>query len=122
VIEPIAAYCKQEMAGWQVLPSTLLCADYNELPYTCAFIRPDGIHVMASVKQRDTLPIIHVSIGPIYSYRPDITKEQLLKHIDDSTCDILENFFGDDVVFARAPDDARKPDIRHYFSPLRAKK
>lgn len=115
--KPIATYCKQEMLGWDKLPSS---SPDNAISaeFSCGFIRcKDGIHLMASVKDFEILNVIHLSVGPIKSLNPTLSDQEWEKHILSSVRSIANDFFGE-RDFVRRPDDPRKPSVKHYISVL----
>ena len=117
MVRKIATYCRQEAEGWDKFPAYLVPSPPGEEDLYCGFMRKDGAHMMASVKDYGRLQTIHVSIGPIYSLRPDLTPEELKDYLFSITPEVIETFFGE-RRFAKQPDDPRKPDVKHYFSVL----
>jgi len=116
--KPISTYCLQEVDGWNKLPPSMVLAPPGEEAFYCAFIREkDGVHLLASVKDYGKLLTIHVSLGPIRYYRPDLTDEEHEQYVFDVTPKVVECFFGD-RRFARQPDDPRKPNLKHWFAVL----
>lgn len=117
-MKPISSYCKQEVVGWNRLPPEMVMARSGEEDFSCGFINSVlGLHMMASVKDFGVLQVIHLSIGPIKSYDSSLTNEEWERRIYANVVDIAETFFPR-RQFARQPDDARKPDVKHYFAIL----
>lgn len=84
--------------------------------YTCAYFnQSEGIQMIASIRDTGALQLIHVSIGQINFFRPDLTESELYEYTLDQAPDILDLFFPG-RGFARQPDDPRKPTLHHYFS------
>lgn len=117
--KPIATYCRQEAEGWDKLPPHMVLCPPGDEPFYCAFLRKDGVHMMARVADYGVLKNIHVSIGPIRSCRPDLNDEEMADYLYQVTPEVIETFFGE-RRFARQPDDARKPEVKHYFAILEA--
>ena len=117
--KPISTYCRQEVEGWDKLPPQMVVAPPGEEEFYCGFMRKDGVHLMASVKDYGRLQTVHVSLAPVRFYRPDLTDEEHLEYIYEVTPDVVESFFGD-RRFARQPDDPRRPQVKHYFAVLEA--
>ena len=113
--KPIATYCKQDLVGWLKMPDA---SHPGEEEFTCGFLRlSDGIHMLASVKDINGLHILHVSLTPIRICRKDWTDEEHNGHLFDITSEVIESFFPG-RRFAQTPADPRKPEMKHYFSPL----
>lgn len=108
---PITEYCRQVL-GWVKLEFTLAAPGKEE--YSCAFIRNDGIHFMATAKSINHVELIHVTIAPL-TKMSDLPEGQLLAYIEEQTPSILEDFFPG-RRFAKQPDDLRRPQAKHYFS------
>jgi hypothetical protein len=103
--KPISTYCRQEVEGWNTLPPSMVVAPPGEEDFYCGFIREsDGVHLMASVKDYGKLQTIHVSLGPIRYYRPDLSDAEHEQLVFDATYDVVQCFFGE-RRFARQPDD-----------------
>ena len=97
--------------GWTELPNLLPLPDGEEQYFTTFLGGAYGMQVMASVKPY----YLHVSIGPVYSMRKDLAPADLQQNIMLGAGGILEAFFPG-RQFAKQPDDARKPDVKHFFS------
>ena len=96
---------------WVELPNLIPLPDGEE-PYFRSFMSGDyGMQLMASAKPY----YIHVSIGPIYSLRPDLAPDDLRQNIKLGAAEILAGFFPG-REFAQQPDDPRKPDVKHFFA------
>ena len=116
--KPIATYCKQEVAGWDIFPALSDAIFPGEEEFSNVFIRQsDGLQLLATVKDYDALKIIHVSLAPIRTCRPDWTDEEHNGHIFDVASEVVESFFPG-RKFARQPDDSRRPQVKHYFTVL----
>jgi len=114
----IDSYCLQKIAGWHKFPSELV-ASLGEEEFYCGFFNPvAGLHMMASVKDLGALQVIHLSIGKISSFDPDMTEEDWDQRIYSNAADIAETFFPG-RKFARQPDSPNHPNLKHYFSILR---
>jgi len=114
-MKPISVFCKQEVEGWAKLPVFLQLITPGLEDYSCSFLNAkEGIHLMASMKDLGSLQQIHVSLAPIMHYRPDQTENGMVEEIVYKAGDIIEMFFGD-LMFCRAPDDERKPSVKHFF-------
>ena len=116
--KPISTYCRQEVEGWNKLPDAMVLPLPGEEEFCCGFIREeDGVHLMVTLDDLNSLTIIHISLAPIRFYKKDWTDEEHLDHIFNVTPDIVETFFGN-RKFARQPDDPRRPQVKHYFAIL----
>lgn len=114
-MKPISVYCKQEVQGWAKLPVFMNLVFPGMEDYSCSFLNDrDGYHLLASVKDLGSLQQIHISLAPIMYYRPDKTEEEMVEEIVHNAGDIIEKFFGD-LQFCRAPDDPRRPCVKHFF-------
>ena len=114
-MKPISVYCKQEVEGWAKLPVFMNLVSPGQEDYSCGFLNDkQGIHFLASVKDFGVLQQIHVSLAPIMYYRPDKTESEMVEEIVYQAGDIIEKFFGD-LDFCRAPDDQRRPSVKHFF-------
>lgn len=114
-MKPISVYCKQEVQGWAKLPVFLNLVFPGMEDYSCSFLNDkEGFHLLASVKDLGSLQQIHVSLAPIMYYRPDKTEKEMVEEIVYRAGDIIREFFGD-LEFCRAPDDERKPSVKHFF-------
>lgn len=118
--KPIAAYCKQEVEGWERFSDEMNCTHPGEEEYTCSFFRrSDGITLMASVKNLNVLNLIHISLCPLRCFRKDWSDEEHCGHMFDVTFEVVNSFFPG-RKFARQPDDPRSPQMKHYFAILEA--
>jgi hypothetical protein len=114
-MKPISVYCEQEVDGWVKLPVFLNMAFPGQEDYTCSFLnQKEGIHLLASVKDFGVLQQVHVSLAPIMAYRKDKTESEMVEEIVYRAGDIIQEFFGD-LDFCRAPDDQRRPSVKHFF-------
>lgn len=116
--KPIVAYCKQDVEGWLKLPNAINAAPPGEEEFTCGFLRQsDGVHMLASVKTLNDFNFIHVSLTPIRVFRQDWTDEEHSGHLFDIAFEAIKSFFPD-RKFAQQPVDPRRPEMKHYFSPI----
>lgn len=115
--KPIAAYCKQEVHGWNKLPQ-LVPSLPGEEGYTCSFLNDVlGLHMLASVKDVGVMQVIHLSLAPVKSFDHGMSNEDWNQRIFANMADIAESFFPG-RQFARQPDDPRRPSVIHYFAIL----
>lgn len=112
----IKDYCKQDVDGWHPMPTMLNFAPKGQEDNTCAFLHPDGIHLLASIKNWGNMNVIHVSIGPINGISK-LSRDELDKLIMRETPFILDSFFGD-REFTIQPADPRRPELTHYYSTI----
>lgn len=118
--KPISEYCQQEVAGWYAIPELTMTIFPGEEEFSCVFFREsDAIQFLATVKDHNGLRVIHASLAPIRSVRKDWTDEEHNGHIFDVAFEVLKSFFPG-RKFLRQPDDPRRPQVKHYFSILKA--
>ncbi len=115
--KPLTEYTSEEHEGWDRMPVELAMPRPGDEPYTGTWLRRDGIQFIATVKDYGAIQLIHASVCPMYTLRPDMRREDLEEYIAMQTPAILREFFGE-RQFARQPDDPRVPVIKHYFSTI----
>lgn len=114
-MKEVHRYCAASVPGWDVWPDDLLFAKPGEEGKSCGFVnRQTGLHLLCSIKAYPMV-LLHVSIGIIRSFRPDLTEQQHEELRDALTPEIIQIFFGD-RQFARQPDDPRRPTLKNYFA------
>lgn len=114
-MKPISVYCKQEVVGWARLPMELCLPKPGQEDFTCSYLNESlGIQLLATIEDLGSLQQIRVSLAPVKYYRPEISEEDFVKEIQLRAGDIIEEFFGK-LVFCRAPDDQRRPVVKHFF-------
>lgn len=117
----IAEICEAEVAGWNRLPTEMLFPETGEEAYTIGFVSYQGIQMMASVRDDETL---HVSLAMLSSFHPNSTENERLFALGELTPKILANFFGEmtQEEFAQTwfpmPDDERKTDVKHWVKRI----
>lgn len=89
----------------------------NEENHVGFISRTYGVNFIASLKDYGALQCIHVSLTPIRSLRPNWSDKYHEEYMMANASDIVQTFMGN-RKFARQPDDARRPSMRHYFSVL----
>jgi len=50
-------------------------------------------------------------------FRPELSKTEFSKYLNDVTPEILKTFFGN-LKFIRQPSDAKYPHVKHYFGKI----
>ena len=119
-LPPIWKYCIKDPPGWMPMPQIIeMLYDAQHQHLACAFMREDGIQMTADLKDYGRLQVIHMSIGPVKYYRPELNEEEWKEFLFYSSHEVAETFFPG-RKFARQPDDPRKPDVIHWFSVLEA--
>lgn len=114
-MKPISVYCKQEVVGWARLPMELCLPKPGQEDFTCSYLNESlGIQLLATIEDLGSLQQIRVSLAPVMYYRPEISEQDLVKEIQLRAGDIIEEFFGN-LLFCRAPDDERRPVVKHFF-------
>lgn len=91
----------------------------GEWPFHCCFMREDGVQFIASLDDLGALQRLHISISPVTYYRPELTKDEFEEYLYEVAPEVVQTFFGE-RRFARAPDDERRPQVKHYFAILEA--
>jgi hypothetical protein len=109
----LSNYCPTTISGWQLLPD-YLNPNKNE---NRIFICDEGIQVTVSIDDWNVVHVLHVSIGQINAFNPDLTPEELHEWALPQHPEILQLFFPE-RIFMVAPDVPEKPYVHHYFSPL----
>lgn len=106
----IEDYLTRVPPGWDELIIPMIPESRN---FIC---REKGVQVVVGIKETP-LPVIHVSVAPVYSLKADLSPAKLRMHILLNVGSIIAEFFGQ-RKFAMQPDDPRKPDVKHYFHVL----
>lgn len=121
-MKPISVYCKQDVHGWAKLPMEFCLPKPGQEDFTCSFMSESlGLQLLATIEDLGSLQQIRVSIAPVKYYRPELSDADFLREIQSKAGNIIESFFGD-LVFCRAPDDQRRPIVKHFFHILESVK
>jgi hypothetical protein len=117
-MKPISVYCKQDVHGWAKLPMELCLPKPGQEDFTCSFLNESlGLQLLTTIEDLGSLQQIRVSIAPVKYYNPELSDEEWVREIQSKAGNIIESFFGD-FGFCRAPDDERRPIVKHFFHIL----
>lgn len=117
-LKPILNYCVQNPPGWIPMPQVIeMCYPPDQKELACCYMREDGIQMTADLKDYGSLQVIHVSLGPIKYYRPELNEQEWEEFLLTSAHEVVSVFFPG-RKFALQPDDSRKPNVKHFFSVL----
>lgn len=90
----------------------------SQVPFNGFYVRADGIQMNATVRREGAIEIIDVSLCPLTAMQPDVSFDDLVKHILDQAPQILADSFPG-RKFAKAPKRWNYTDkCIHFFSPL----
>ena len=82
-----------------------------------------GVQITMSVENHDFLNLIHVSIALVASLKTFESNKDYLIFVHENAAKIIGSFFeGQNLDFAKAPDDPRYPNTKHYFAMIRDRK
>lgn len=108
--KPISVYIKAA-EGWDEIDKQYLMVPKDFEPYTCSFVRRDGVQMLATMVGRKE---IHVTIAPLNSCQPDLTEKEMGEYIENHASEVLKTFLAGREV-ALLPKDERFPYHRHYL-------
>lgn len=115
--KPIAEYVIKPV-GWLELPVKFAQPKPGEEIFSCAFLNHDQcVQMMATVDELP-LPMIRVTLAPVYSLLPaGHTEKDLEYRIAYHAGNFLVEFFKD-RQFLMAPSKAERSDMKHFFHML----
>lgn len=103
----IAYYCRQDVAGWEPIPTAALIAKQSD--YFCSFWDGQGLQLTASVQVDGW---IHISLGLVPSVS-ELSLQELGQKRDQEAPTILAAFFGERPIVSWPPDP-HFPTVRHF--------
>ena len=118
-LKSIWTYCVKDPPGWDAFPEAILATMPDKVDLACCYARGDGVQMVTSVKDLGRLQVIHVSISPLLSLRPEFNEQDWDEYILGNAHEIIQTFFPG-REFTRQPDDDR-PKYRltkHFYSVL----
>jgi hypothetical protein len=119
-LPPIWKYCVKDPPGWMPMPQVIEALyPSSQQHLACCYIRQDGIQMTADLKDYGALQVIHLSLGPVKYFRPELNEQEWEEFLILSAYEVANTFFPG-RKFARQPDDERKPNVKHFFAVLEA--
>jgi len=117
--DKIQDYCRHDVPGWTAWPEVVE-ATFGPKGHqrACCFVSAEGVQLVASLEVWNGVRVVHASLAPVPSLLPGGTKEEeLSRQVLEAAPVVLAAFLGEARVSAPAPDDLRRPQVKHFFTP-----